>query len=294
VTRRGARAEAARLLTEELCDLDRACSRFRDDSELARLNRAGGRWCEVSALFLAAIEAALDAARATDGIVDPTIGHALRVLGYDRDFASVASADAPLRVRVARVAGWNAVEVDHRARRVRLPRGIELDLGATAKAFAADRAAQHIWAVTGAGVIVSLGGDCAIAGDPPADGWTIRVTDRHDATADAPGTTIALPEGGLATSGTTARQWRRGDRELHHIVDPRTGWPAAPVWRTASAVASTCLEANVATTAAIVLGGGARHFLEARGLPARLVAPDGSVVVLEGWPADRSPADAST
>jgi thiamine biosynthesis lipoprotein len=293
VTDQRVRSEAAALLTDELRDLDRACSRFRDDSELARLNRASGRWCEVSPLFLAALEAALDAARTTDGLVDPTIGQALRVLGYDRDFASVASADAPLRVRVARIAGSNAVEVDHAARRVRLPRGIELDLGATAKAFAADRAARHISAVTGAGVIVSLGGDCALAGDPPAGGWTIRVTDRHDAPADAPGTTISLAEGGLATSGITARRWRRGERELHHIIDPRTGWPAAAAWRTASAVAPSCLEANVATTAAIVLGGAARHFLEARGLPARLVAPDGSVVALGGWPVDHATGDAS-
>ena len=279
---------AGSLLAAELDAIDRACSRFRDDSELARLNASAGRWLSVSPLFLDALEVALTAARTTDGLVDPTIGRALRVLGYDRDFASVAAEGAPLRVRLERTPGWRAIEVDAAGRRVRVPCGVELDLGATAKALAADRAAFDIAAATGAGVIVSLGGDCAIAGLPPEGGWTIRVTDRHDAPANGsdPGTTIALEAGGLATSGTSARNWTRGARPLHHLVDPRTGWPAASVWRTASVAAPTCVDANVASTAAMVLGEAARPWLEARRLPARLVTPDGAVVVLGGWPED--------
>src|SRR5438132_1689440 len=286
VTDAAASDRAGSLLATELDAIDRACSRFRDDSELARLNASPGRWLPVSPLFLAALEVALTAARTTDGLVDPTIGRALRVLGYDRDFASVAAAGAPLRVRLERTAGWRAIDVDAAGRRVRIPRGVELDLGATAKAFAADRAATDIAEATGVGVIVSLGGDCAIAGPPPEGGWTIRVTDRHDAPANGPDpeATIALGAGGLATSGTSARNWTRGAERLHHLVDPRTGRPAASVWRTATVAAPTCVDANVATTAAIVLGDRARPWLEARSLPARLVTPDGSVVVLGGWP----------
>jgi len=289
VTDPAVRDEAGALLADELAAIDHACSRFRDDSELTRLNAAPGEWRAVSPLFLAALDVALTAARTTDGVVDPTIGRALRVLGYDRDFAEVAADGAPLRVRVERTPGWRAVQVDPGARRVRLPRGVELDFGATAKAFAADRAAVRIATATGAGVIVALGGDCSIAGPPPVGGWSIRVTDRHDAPAHEPGTTIALTTGGLATSGTTARRWRRGGRPLHHVVDPATGWPADTVWRTASVVAPTCVDANVAATAAIVLGHGAERALSARGLSARLVAVDGSVVVLGGWPPDASP-----
>ena len=103
-----------------------------------------------------------------------------------------------------------------------------------------------------------------------------------------PGTTIALTSGGLATSGTTARRWTRGGRQLHHVVDPATGWPAGEVWRTVTAAAPTCVDANVATTAAIVLGAGAPRWLESRGLPARLVAPEGAVVVVGGWPDETS------
>jgi len=286
VTDPAVRDDAGALLADELDAIDHACSRFRDDSELARLNASPGEWRAVSPLFLAALDVALAAARTTEGVVDPTIGRALRVLGYDRDFAQVAADGAPLRVRVERTAGWQAVDVDTAARRVRVPRGVELDFGATAKAFAADRAAVRIAAATGAGVIVNLGGDCSIAGPAPVGGWTIRVTDRHDASANEPGTTIALGTGGLATSGTTARRWLRGGRRLHHVVDPNTGWPAETVWRTASVAAPTCVDANVATTAAIVLGRDAEAWLAARGFPARLVAPDGSVVVSGGWPAD--------
>ncbi len=284
VTDVAARAEAGAILTDELAAIDRACSRFRSDSELARVNAAAGRWVTVSRLFLDALAVALDAARTTDGRVDPTIGRALRMLGYDRDFASVAAEGMPLRVHFQRVAGWRAVSVDAALGRVRIPTGVELDLGATAKAFAADRAAARIAAATGAGVVVNLGGDCSIAGTAPPGGWTVRVTDRHDAPETAPGVTVALVAGGLATSGTTARRWTRGRRELHHVIDPDTGWSAAPVWRTATVAAPTCVDANVATTAAIVLGEPAISWLEARELPARLVRPDGSTVTLGGWP----------
>lgn len=281
-----ARDESGALLAAELAEIDHACSRFRDDSELARVNASPGDWTPVSSLFLAALDIAITAAQTTDGVVDPTIGRALRVLGYDRDFASVAAEGAPLRVRVARSAGWRTIDVDRAGHRVRVPRGVELDLGATAKAFAADRAAIRIATATGVGVLVNLGGDCAIAGPAPDGDWTIRVADRHDAPPGAPGATIALAAGGLATSGTSARRWTRGAAALHHLVDPSTGWPAAPVWRTATVAAPTCVDANVATTAAIVLGDGAPPWLETRRVPARLVAVDGSVVVLGGWPAD--------
>jgi thiamine biosynthesis lipoprotein len=286
-----ARDESGALLAAELAEIDHACSRFRDDSDLALVNASPGAWTPVSPLFLAALDVALTAAQTTDGVVDPTIGRALRVLGYDRDFASVAADGAPLRVRVARSAGWRTIDVDGAGHRVRVPRGVELDLGATAKAFAADRAAIRIATAMGVGVLVNLGGDCSIAGPAPDGGWTIRVADRHDAPPDAPGATIALSTGGLATSGTSARRWTRGAAALHHLVDPSTGWPAAPVWRTATVAAPTCVDANVATTAAIVLGAGAPSWLEARRVPARLVAVDGSVVVLGGWPPEEPAPD---
>ena len=273
--------EATALAKAVVAELDRTCSRFRDDSELSRLNSAGE--AVVSPLLLELIRAALDAARWSDGLVDPTVGPALRSLGYDRDFDAVVHRRAR-RIELVPAVGWRGVAIDPASHCVTLAPGAELDLGATAKAFAADRIASLVAGATGSPSLVSLGGDVAVAGRPPADGWPVAVAD--DSRGDsALGETVAIRSGGLATSSTTVRRWRSPDGELHHIVDPATGAPAAEVWRTASVTAPTCLAANVAATAAILRGDGAPSWLEARRLPARLVRRDGSIVRTAGWPA---------
>ncbi|MFI5965874.1 FAD:protein FMN transferase [Streptomyces asoensis] len=277
------------LLARYLAEVDAACSRFRDDSELAALDAAAGRPVRVSPLLAEALDVALRAARTTDGAVDPTVGSALDALGYDRDFTLVREDDRPVRLTVRRAAGWRTVRLDRATRTVTVPEGVRLDLGATAKAWAADRAARTLAAAAGCGVLVSLGGDTAVAGEPPADGWRIRVQDvtgSVDGTPpDGPHALVGLRGGGLATSGTTARRWRRGGHDLHHIVDPRTGLPVRSPWRTVSVAAATCADANAQSTAALVRGAGAERRLARRGLPARLVAQDGTVVTTPGWPA---------
>jgi FAD:protein FMN transferase len=280
--------EAVRIATHDVADLDLACSRFRDDSELSRLNRGGGGTFTVSALFCDTLAAALHAAAATQGLVDPTVGASLSALGWDRDFAQVlVRPHSNERFTFVPAGGWRAIDLDVEARRVRIPAGVELDLGATAKAFAADRIAARIAAATGARVLVSLGGDIAVEGAPPG-GWPVLVTDDHR--RGMSGQVVALSRGGLATSSTAVRRWRRGGHELHHIVDPTTGEPAAEQWRTVSVAAATCLDANTASTAAILRGPDAPTWLEARKLPARLVAPDGAAVHVAGWPAERAAA----
>jgi thiamine biosynthesis lipoprotein len=208
-------------------------------------------------------------------------------LGYDRDFSLVSGPRLGVRVRIAPAPGWRTVRVDAGAGTVGVPRGVEIDLGATAKAFAADRLSRDIHRATGAGTLVSLGGDIAVAGEPPAGGWTVFVTEDHR-DADGEGETVALRSGGLATSSTTVRRWRDGGGERHHIIDPRRGEPAREVWRTVSVAAATCVDANIASTAAIVRGRPAAAWLAERGLPARLVARDGRVVRLGGWPEPRA------
>jgi thiamine biosynthesis lipoprotein len=89
----------------------------------------------------------------------------------------------------------------------------------------------------------------------------------------------------MATSSTLARRWRRGHASVHHLLDPRTGLPADETWRTASVCAATCVDANAASTAAIVLGALAPAWLWERDLAARLVASDGRVMRVAGWPA---------
>jgi thiamine biosynthesis lipoprotein ApbE len=139
-------------------------------------------------------------------------------------------------------------------------------------------------------VLVSLGGDIAVSGRPPAGGWRIRVQDisgRPEDPPAGPSAVVAIHGGGLATSSTAARRWRRGGDVLHHILDPRTGLPAEPVWRTVSVAADTCVAANTLSTAAIVWGEEAPRRLW--DVPARLVREDGEVVTTGGWPPDPIP-----
>jgi thiamine biosynthesis lipoprotein len=282
VTDADACERAAEIARAEVTALDDTCSRFRDDSEIAALNAAAGTGdVAVSPRLFAAIEVALEAAAATDGLVDPTIGAAMRGLGYDRDYAVVVARGPQPSFSLVPASGWRSVRLDRGTRTVRLRRGTELDLGATGKAFAADRIAAAIARVTASAVLVSLGGDIATRGAPAA-GWPVRVTDGHRDTAG--GQTVALHEGALATSSTTVRRWRAGNVDQHHIVDPRSG-AAAPVhWRTASVFAATCVDANAAATAAIILGPEAPSWLEELGLPGRLVRQDGAVTYTCGWP----------
>ncbi|HEY6016565.1 MAG TPA: FAD:protein FMN transferase, partial [Gaiellaceae bacterium] len=134
------------------------------------------------------------------------------------------------------------------------------------------------------GVLVSLGGDVAVAGEPPAEGWPVLIADDHAAPLDSPGPVVSVATGGLATSGTTVRRWRAGEAELHHILDPRNGRPASTPWRTVSVAAATCADANAASTAALVLAEAAPAWLAERRLPARLVRADGAVTCVAGWP----------
>ena len=283
---------AGEIVRGEIAAMDRACSRFRPDSDLARVNRGDGRPVRVGPLAVEAIGAALLAAARTGGAVDPTVGGAMALLGYDRDFDEVAA--APCSQALAGVPvpvpGWRSVEVDEEERTLRVPPGVQLDLGATAKALCADRAAAAVARELGVGAAVGLGGDVAFAGTSPADGWSVAVMEDGRSGALADDCVVAVTGGGLASSGTTLRTWRRAGHPLHHIVDPTTGWPADPVWRLVTVAARSCAEANAASTASVVWGEDAPFRLAQMGLAARLVHRDRSVTVVGGWP----PASAST
>ncbi|MFD5464572.1 FAD:protein FMN transferase [Kitasatospora sp. NPDC127059] len=281
-TEHRALTEAETILLYELAAIDDTCSRFRPDSELSRINALAGTPVTVSALFAQALTVALRAAELTDGAVDPTVGRAVLAIGYDRTFAALRPEDAtPLPV--ARPAtGWREVTWDPQARKLLLPRGTTLDLGATAKALAADRAAERAARATGSGVLVNLGGDLATAGPAPNGGWAVGVCDDHASTE--PGPVVTVTSGALATSGTGVRTWRRAGRTMHHIVDPATGRSTPPHWRTATVAAATCVDANTASTAAIVFGPAAAKWLAGTGLPARLVHIDGTETRLGDWP----------
>lgn len=317
VTDARALADAHDRVQSELAAIDLACSRFRSDSDLSRVNAARGRTVIASPLLVEALELALRAARLTEGDVDPTLGRALALAGYDRDWrelpppppptlnagrpasitplarerptpgAGACSTDTERALRViARRLDWRAVTIDRRASSVRIPSGMALDLGATAKAWAADRAARTAAHAAGCGVLVSVGGDIATAGASPRQGWLIHVTDDHRSDVSAPGQTISIRGGGLATSSTAVRRWGHDGQAMHHIIDPATGRPAQTTWRTVSVAAASCADANVAATAALVRSTRAEAWLSDLGLPARLVRQDGRVSRVGAWPAE--------
>ncbi len=270
---------AARELAEqELAALDRACSRFREDSELSSLTGSAVP-VQVSALLAAAVAAALMVAELTDGLVDPTLGHALVAAGYDRTFEALP-AEGPPAVRLpTRRSTWQDVRLA--GRHLSVPPDVLLDLGASAKAWASDRIADAV-ADLGTGVLVNLGGDLAVKGPGPAGGWAVELADRPDSDGFQ---VVAVEGGGLATSSTTARTWTRGGLVQHHILDPSTGLPAPTPWASVTVTAATCLEANAASTAAIVLGAHAPTWLAERGYPGCLLDRAGQTVRVGGWPA---------
>lgn len=296
--------DAARTAVEaELAAIDQACSRFREDSELARVNGRAGRSTKACPLLIEALEVALRAADLTGGDVDPTVGAALELAGYDRDWRLLAppGAEAPQPVAqrpaaiVARVrSGWETVALDRVSGSIRIPAGIRLDLGATAKAWAADRAAASAAAAAGCGALIGVGGDIATCGPAPSGGWQILVTDDHRSDRSAPGQTIAIHSGGLATSSTAVRRWRHDGRTMSHIIDPATGAPVHATWRTVSVAAATCADANIASTAALVRAQAAPAWLAQLGLPARLVDDFGQVTTVAGWPLEQRAAVAGS
>jgi thiamine biosynthesis lipoprotein len=286
----GPRAGQARGRAEHLlAQVDAACSRFRADSDLVRANAQAGSWCPVSPLLVEAVEVALAVAAETGGLVDPTLGLALAANGYDRDLSEVrtrpASPGPPgpsaLPAPPLRTGAWREVATDP-AGRVRVPEGVALDLGATGKAFACDRIVAALADDLGLDCLLSLGGDVAMGRASRLEHhWSVSVSERPGGEIAE---TIPLDRGAVATSTTVHRTWTAHGRVQHHLLDPATGTPVRRTWRTVTARATSCVQANAATTASLVLGEQAPAWLSGRRIPARLVAQDGGVLTLGSWP----------
>jgi len=250
-------ARAARALFD---DRDSRFSRFDPDSELSRVNRARVDPVLVSPEFARAVRDALRAAAATGGVVTPAVGAAVAAAGYDRDFAELGDDERP--AGGAAVLPWRRLRL---AGRLLSRGGIELDLNGVVKGAAVDDAL----ALLARGGTVSAGGDLA----------TTRPVD----VALAVGDIVALHAGGLATSGTDRRRWRRGGEEQHHLIDPASGRPARTPWRQVTVAAGSCLAADVAAKAALLLAHAGPSWLDRRGLPGRFVDGRGDVLTNQSW-----------
>lgn len=275
--------EAEALARRVLTDVDETCSRFRDDSDLSIVNRRAGRWVEVDPLLIAAVRVAMSAAEQTDGLVSPLLGRPLVRLGYDRDFRQLTPApDSPVPLPAPPpLDAWREIEIDP-AGALRIPEDTALDLGATGKAWAADVVAHAFSVELADDAIVSVGGDLTISRVPSSEGqvWPVAISEHPGSPAEE---TITLSHGGLATSSSQVRHWSRGGVRHHHLLDPRTGLPCAITWRTVTATGPSCTAANIASTAAIILGDQAVEWLTERGVTARLVSGTGEVCRLGSW-----------
>ena len=275
---------ALRISQTVIRDVDATCSRFRVDSDLARVNREPGRWVDVHPLLVEAVRIAVRAAAATDGLVHPLLGRPLVTLGYDRDFRELREIEtAPTDTPAPAVDAWRSIDLDEA--RVRIPAGTALDLGSTAKAWAADLVSTGLEQELGEPALVSLGGDISISA-PDGAPWRVAVAEQPGDLRERPACLVTLTDGGLATSSTQVRRWTRQGTVRHHLLDPRTGEPAVEVWRTVTATGPSCVAANTATTAAVVLGEEAVSWLDRCDITARLVAADGRVHVTGSWPLD--------
>jgi FAD:protein FMN transferase len=256
----GADERSFAAIVELFSHRDSVFSRFRPNSELNAVNGAGSWLVPVSLIFAEAVQTAIAAASATDGLVDPTLGSAIEAAGYDRDF-TLLEGDAGEPAPPA-PGSWRTVRVASRF--VFRPPGTRLDLNGVVKSVAVDEAVALL---PGDG-FVAAGGDIATRGGiavglPRGDG-------------------IQLLAGGLATSGRTARRWLRGGRPQHHLIDPRSGRPSTSRWLEVTVAAESCLAADVAAKAAFLLSTDGPDWLDERGLPGRFVGPD-RIVANDAW-----------
>jgi FAD:protein FMN transferase len=274
------RGDAIGPVRKLFADWEARLSRFLPESELSRLNARAGEPVVAGRVLFDAIWAAVAAARVTDGIFDPTLLPQLRRIGYAESFERMRSAVSPAVARPSAGGDWRKIALDRGSRTVVLPAGCALDLGGIAKGMAADAALDVVRARGVGAALVSAGGDLRVLGLPPdASAWCVLVGD------DSTGEVVPLVRGALATSGTARRAWLQGGVRRHHLLDPRTGEPAASGLREVTVAASTCQAAEVAATVVFALGPrrGA-ELLSARRLAGRLTREDGTISTVGPWP----------
>lgn len=258
-----------------------ALSRFDPGSDLSRINR--GEAAVAGPVLGAALRAALVAAWWTGGLYDPGLGAQVAQAGYDRSFDDVPPAGPAHDTPALPGGAWRGIRLRDDGR-LRTPPGLLLDLGGIAKGLAADAAAAALRRDGVTAGMINAGGDLVVWGRGPSRGaWPIAMREAPGAPA------VPLRRGALATSGTSRRRWERGGRTMHHVIDPRTGRPAATDLRAASVVADRCADAEAAATAALVLGSEeGTAFLLGHGLHGLLVPVDGPPRPVGAWPSPRA------
>jgi FAD:protein FMN transferase len=230
-------------------------SRFLPASELSDLNRAAGEWHPISNDLMEMLQLSMHYHAETNGIFDPAILSDLKQIGYDRSMDEIrltgVSMSTGVPKRTSRPA-FHEIGFDLAGSRVRLPRGMEIDLGGIAKGWIVEKAAQllHQYVeVFG----VSAGGDILFIGQP-SDGtdWDVYLEDPR-----SPVETLAqlhIRSGAVATSSIMKRTWSQGEKVRHHLIDPRTGQPAKTDWLSVTVITPSVIQAEVYAKAILIAG----------------------------------------
>lgn len=252
-------------------------SRFRPTSELSRLNRRMGQRTIVSPLLFDTLTTALTAARATNGVYDPTLLTQVTQAGYDRSFDTLPAHLPTAETTPLPGGAWRDIALDAAQHRVFLPAGAQIDLGGIAKGMAVDAALALLRRRGIGAALVNAGGDLAVMGLPPElDHWPVSVPT---------GAVIALRRGAMATSGTTRRHWQQGAEQRHHLIDPQTGAPAQSGLATVTVLTDRCEQGEVAAKVAFILGATAgTAFLREHHIAGMLVTEHGGQHMTAGWP----------
>ncbi len=266
-----------------LSALERAWSRFDQRSELVALNRrAGGAPVPASDLLRTAVDASLQLWRATDGWFDPTTLRALEWAGYDRSFTEVRSRSGSAACVGSPPATPTplGVIVDDDRGTITLPAGVTLDLGGVGKGLAADLLATELMERGSSGVLVSVGGDIAVAGTGPDGGWRIPVVDPTD--GHRVRWVVPIESGAIVQSNRLVRQWRAGDEHCHHLIDPSTSLPSRSGIAAAVVVSDRAWWAEGVAKAALLAGAAAGSSLIGRLAKAGWLVRDNGTVTLAG------------
>ena len=243
--------DALNALPAQVEALEACLSRFRPESELMRFNRQAGAWVDVSAVLLACLQAAKQASRLSAGKFNPFILPALLKAGYTHNFADLDTQSAPEMHTVSTITDWQALELDARQARARIPQGTALDLGGIAKAWSAQRLLDTLMPDVPA--LLDFGGDIVARATPARQaGWVVAIQEPY---SDVPLVHIALRNATIATSGTDYRRWRGADGQMrHHLIDPQTAQPAHSDIVSLSVIHPSAIHAEAYAKAGLLMG----------------------------------------
>ncbi len=265
-------------------EFNASVNRFREDSELSRINARSAGTFSISPLLERALQSARRSGEISQNLCDPTVLSSLEKLGYDRDYDELLKTGVSFSTSTSPAPGPQSWSLDALEHTVTLEAGVRLDLGASAKALFADVVVNEL--AQRGGALVEIGGDVAVHGVGPDGPWVIGVASSLEIGGNEP--RISIGGGAIATSSRVTRTWTLNGRTVNHIIDPRTGLCANGPYAVATVAGPNCVDANALATAALLWGEDASYHIAQFGAAARLIRDSGEVEFVGGWTREES------